>query len=385
MLSQRPLSDTSLSSAVFNISAALALTQPSSAFSRPTQATYFDYTGTLQTASANVSRYGFDPGSLLPVGEITEYQSTNLIAIASLQASGWYAEGAATLTYPTGILNPFGLSQVSMIQGTGTNQAEINNYAKITLTSGIPYTISCYMKAGTSNYGYIRFNDGSANNYGVLYNLSNGTYVGSLTGGVAPTAAGVQALTNGWYRVWATYSSTSTGGYYTARFGVADTSSLTIFNANASGNAYFFGGQVEASASVSSFIYSQGSQTTRAADTGTAIGAAITLPTTIGLIQPSSAFALTGNWLLLSGALALKQPVSTFSVTDAEKFIVALMVLVEQSATISLSGSHNSLTMWQPPVVNNTRKRQTTPALKELRQNAPSLKQIRQSLPLLGE
>jgi hypothetical protein len=106
----------------------------------------------------------------------------------------------------------------------------------------------------------------------------------------------------------------------------------------------------------------------------------------LALTPAISVFTLTGVSQFLSGSFTLYSATPVFSMTDAERFIVASMALTQPgNSTISLSGTHNSLTMWQPPVINNTRQRQVTPVLQRLRQNEPTLKQIRQSLPMLGE
>src|SRR5215469_2945853 len=48
-------------------------------FTRGTVGTYFDNTGTLQTAAVNVARYDYDPASLLPKGLLRESQVANQI------------------------------------------------------------------------------------------------------------------------------------------------------------------------------------------------------------------------------------------------------------------------------------------------------------------
>jgi hypothetical protein len=106
----------------------------------------------------------------------------------------------------------------------------------------------------------------------------------------------------------------------------------------------------------------------------------------VALAPAIPVFIASGNSFFASGSLTLAQPASSILITDAEDFIIAAISLTQPgSSTILIQANHNSLTQWQAPLVDNTRKRQQTPALKELRQTAPSLKQLRQTQPVLGD
>ena len=106
----------------------------------------------------------------------------------------------------------------------------------------------------------------------------------------------------------------------------------------------------------------------------------------IALAESAPTTAITGNSFIVSGSLTLTQGVSVFSLTEAELFIVASLNLTQPgSSTIVIDGSHNSLTAWVPPVIDNTRRRNQQAELKQLRVTAPELKQLRQTCPRLGE
>jgi hypothetical protein len=82
------------------------------------------------------------------------------------------------------------------------------------------------------------------------------------------------------------------------------------------------------------------------------------------------------------GAIALAPAVPVFSLTASWFF--ASIALTQQAASINLS-SYNGIAPWQAAPVDNTRRRQQSPTLQEIRTTAPTLKQIRQSLPMLGD
>lgn len=121
--------------------------------------------------------------------------------------------------------------------------------------SAFPYTVSAYVKQGTSaNIDlYANFSGYSSQTSSISFNFSTGTITPSSTlGGYTPTQYGKITLTNGWYRLW--FSTNDTSGlnnqlqYRIYAKGISGLSGLY---------SYVYGNQVEFSQSTytPSFYY----------------------------------------------------------------------------------------------------------------------------------
>lgn len=116
-----------------------------------------------------------------------------------------------------------------------------------------PYTLSCYLKAGTGQYAYLNLGDNGNRWATAVFDLSTGsvTQVGNGTFG-ATTIGTVTSATNGWYRCAVTGSTNGgVNGYSYARIGILSSSTWS----NASGT----GGQVSYTGTTAT-IYAWGAQ-----------------------------------------------------------------------------------------------------------------------------
>lgn len=100
-------------------------------FTRASSGTYFDATGTLQTAATNVARFDYDPATLLPRGLLIEGQATNLFLNSQSPATQGIAVTAQAYTvgfYGSGSITLSGAYSGTL---TGTNSTTL---AKLTFT-----------------------------------------------------------------------------------------------------------------------------------------------------------------------------------------------------------------------------------------------------------
>lgn len=244
-------------------------------FTRASTATYFDATGTMQTAAANAPRFDHAPAVVdsptapyanAPLGLLIEESRTNSLPNSTMVGAVVGTPG----TLPTGWGAPVLASGLSLsVIGTGTE-------------SGIPYidlqfsgtpsaTTQCYFTTGASltaataqvwtGSGYLRLTAGT------LANVSNlGFYVGVFGG----TGTGMQAVTPTGAALASQRSSVS----ITAGAGTTSVQPYVVFTPTASGVAVNFtirigAPQLELGAFATSFIPTSGSTATRAADVAT--------------------------------------------------------------------------------------------------------------------
>ncbi len=135
-----------------------------------------------------------------------------------------------------------------------------------TITSGSAYTASAYLKAGEYNWGIVNIYDTTALDSRVYFNLSTGV-VGTVAAGCT---ASIQSVGNGWYRCVVTKTSAAVSGGMSIEFSNAD--NVFSFAAAIGSGIYAWGVQYELGSFATSYIATQASQVTRAADNASMLG-----------------------------------------------------------------------------------------------------------------
>lgn len=210
-------------------------------FTRGSTGTYFDSSGVMQTAAADVPRFDHDPATGVANGLLIEGARTNLLKDTDslLTGSAWargsgatYTNGQPSLLYGSTCVLAEGLSGTSMLVASAT----ICSVA-ITVTAGKTYTFSAWAKLKTA----------SANRLALRIKTN---------GSGANTYAYSTLSTTSWTRV-----------YVTATIPAGDTLvNCVIGSETGSLDVYLACAQLEAGAFPSSYISALGSAVTRSAD-----------------------------------------------------------------------------------------------------------------------
>jgi hypothetical protein len=205
-----------------------------------------DYIPTGATISG-APRFDHDPVTGESLGLLIEEERTNLLTYSE-EFGSWVVPSTAignTTTSPSGG-TAVGVDSASAINITATDPSSI--------------TFSCYAKAGSSDYLYLR-----TVNWGTVvriwFNLADGS-----TGSVSPISSNITNVTSidagdGWYRVSFELDST---GDSTGNFQITATDA--DLNTNKVGYVFAWGAQLEEGNFPTSYIPTTGSAVTRAAD-----------------------------------------------------------------------------------------------------------------------
>lgn len=195
---------------------------------RSTTATYFDNTGTLQTAPANTLRVTYDPTNLTKAPyALVEPAATNLL-VGSSDFGQWSQYGTVQLNVAAG---PDGTMSADKVTGNGTDGYVSQTYSA---TAGVIYTASVWLRSDSP----------------VTINLYMYTPDGHSSG------ASVQLLT-AWQRFSLSMQPVVSSGMV-VQFGGGG----TIANAS----VYVWGAQLEVGSVATSYIPTTNSPATRAAD-----------------------------------------------------------------------------------------------------------------------
>lgn len=225
-------------------------------FTRATTATRVNRDGLIEEVQSGVPRIDFSngDGSLL-----LEPQRTNSLPYSEDFSNAAWAKTNSTITInsaesPEGVNNA-----AAFIENTSSGEHRIQD--GISLTSGIDYTFSVFVKANGRNFIRLRLENSGigSGQINTWFNISNGT-VGTSTAGTNS----IVDMGNGWYQCISTGTTNTTS--YLAKINVCDADNNASYTGDGSKGVYIYGAQLEQGSYPTSYIKTSGSAVTRNAD-----------------------------------------------------------------------------------------------------------------------
>lgn len=217
-------------------------------FSRSSGGGRINAAGEFEWVGNDVPRLTYDPVTLQPLGLLVEEQRTNLCT-SSNEFSFSFNSGSRAVLAVNSSVSPSGLTDADNLSNpTGTTA--VFNRSAAAVVSGQTYTDSFFMRPGVGQSGSIGVYFGGATSTGGVFR-SLTVLSGVLSSSNADTV--VSAWRDGWYRVECTYAPTVTAV-------------TQVFNLSAGMSFDLWGAQLELGSSASSYIPTEASQVTRAAD-----------------------------------------------------------------------------------------------------------------------
>jgi hypothetical protein len=242
---------------------------PRITFSRNSIATYIANDGLIKIANADQPRFEFDANTKQCKGLLIEEARTNLLTYSENFDNAAWGKVRTTIaanitTAPDGILT----ADMVVEDTTATNTHRLDSSA-ITVTNGVTYTFSIYVKAG-SRYSFDLYIE-DVGVSGAYFNLNTGTISAPQSAGftdVSSTAL-ITSIGNGWYRCSVIRVSAGTSSFPALR--ISNGTSTTYTGDGISG-LYIWGAQLESGSFSTSYIPTTAAASTRAADLASMTG-----------------------------------------------------------------------------------------------------------------
>jgi hypothetical protein len=237
---------------------------PIGTFSRASKATYFDATGTLQTADVDQPRTTYDPATLVFQGVLLEGATTNLIARSEEFDDAAWTKAGVTVT-ANALTGPDGMTSMDALiptVGAGFKSVE----ATFAAVAGNRYTISVF----ATTFAWPEFSLEASNAWAAQGVGSGGQF--NLFGGSINAAYGGQAVGNlsiqhfGLFsRVSVTWDCIATMSA-TVKLLISNRADQLAPTGDGTSAVYVWGAQCEPGSAVTSYIATTAAPATRAAD-----------------------------------------------------------------------------------------------------------------------
>ena len=237
-------------------------------FARASSGTYTDSAGVLRAAATDVPRFDHNPLTGESLGLLVEEQRTNLLLRSEeINDAAWTTLALNATVSANQTTAPNGATTADSIADDAVNNVHYIGQS-VAVAAATTYTFSCFLRAGTSNFGYLSLSGGGPG-WGDTFVVNLSTGVGNVQAGSFGSTS-IQAFADGWYRVVVTKITTGSGTPQ-LRIGVAQSLSVTSYSG--SGNTIFaWGAQLEAGAFASSYIPTTTAAATRNADVASITG-----------------------------------------------------------------------------------------------------------------
>ena len=205
-----------------------------------------DYSGTTLVTHTRASS-----GTYVGSDGVLQAATTNLLLRSEEFDTTWVnTESSENINVAVA---PNGTTTADALVDTVNNSHHNVSQSVAGLAGSTSYTLSCYMKKGSKDFGSLIFGPnaswGTGGGASVFFDLTNGTISASTS-----ATGTIQALPNGWYRCTATATTVASPGTVTPRVSSSLNGSAQTYEGNGDEAIYIWGAQLEQSATVGEYI-----------------------------------------------------------------------------------------------------------------------------------
>jgi hypothetical protein len=244
---------------------------PRITFTRASGGSYVGADGLIKYAGVNEARFDHDPETGESLGLLIEEARTNLFtrsedfSAAKTDVSNGLGVNVNSIESPDGTKS----ADKVFIKISDDSQANGLQFNIFTPVANQPYTTSCFLKMDEMRYVRYVSQGGGISSMGVNIDLLTGKIISSVG---SPNNFSITPYPNGWYRISVTVTPISTASL-TSRILALDPSGQVLSFLGVIGSGFYIWGiQMEQASFATSYIPTQASTRTRAADNASITG-----------------------------------------------------------------------------------------------------------------
>lgn len=236
---------------------------PRITFTRASNALYYDNSGVLRSAVDNQARFDYNPVTGQSLGLLIEEQRTNLYLRSAIFNASWNTT-TATINTANSVSPNRLIEAAQIVSDVGSVSGQIRQ-STTKAANAITHTASVYAKTdGLETLSIQVEHAGNTSNRAVVkYSLLDGSELitANTIGTFTNAVSSIHAVANSWFRISLTFT-TGTETTIQTRIG----SDKISGNGDGTSGVYLWGAQLEAGAFPTSYVRTEASQVTRAAD-----------------------------------------------------------------------------------------------------------------------
>jgi hypothetical protein len=246
---------------------------PRITFTRASGGSYVGTDGFIKYAGVNEARFDHDPETGESLGLLIEEARTNLLLRSEEFDNASWVKSRSSISNNVDVAPRGSITADKLIEDTSVSLTHLVR-ADVTVTANTIYTVSVYVKSAERSRIRLDWSDASTSTDTVfgVFNLDTGVVTTSGVGGNASlTSTSIQSVGNGWYRCILTgkFNTTDTDGRVLLYL---DNGTTITYTGDGTSGIYIWGAQLEVGSFPTSYIPTQGSTRTRAADNASITG-----------------------------------------------------------------------------------------------------------------
>ena len=235
-------------------------------FTRASSGTFVGSDGLIKSAATNEPRFDHNPTTGESLGLLVEEARTNLVLRSEEFDNASWGTLNVTVSANTQVAPNGTTSAETITDVNGVTSANVGCFQTVVLADSTTYAMSCYVKAGTKTTCRVGIRDKAGVN--IFANFDLATVSTTVGNAVSST---IQDAGNGWYRC-TTICASATGATSPRGIVYMDTGSYT---ANGTGTIHVWGADLQAGATLGSYIPTTTAAVTRSASLADLISNAI--------------------------------------------------------------------------------------------------------------